>query len=137
MVPIDVIKTVVDINIECFTSDDTYSDIDYVKSLLKRNCGLLTVSLEGEIVGYILYAEYPTHMESLRRALTRKARGKGLGMKLTKKLIAVANRKKKDIFTYVSKSNLPSLNSNLRCGYLIDAYGDKDFVYITHKYRGK
>lgn len=129
------LQAAIDINKECFTSDDTYSDYNYVKALLNGNVRLLTISHKGEVVGYMLYSIHATHLESLRRGLTKKARGKGLGMKITRKLIAVANKMEKDIFTYVAKSNMPSLNSNVRCGYTIEQIGE-DWIYIRHKYRG-
>jgi len=123
------LEKIVKINKECFTSDDYYSSIENIKGY-----PYLTVKLDGELVGYIIYNEYEGHLESLRRALTAKARGKGLGIKLTKKLITIANKKGKSVYTYVSKTNLPSLNSNLKCGYRIEDISE-DWVYI--RYKGK
>lgn len=123
------------INVECFTSDDGYSDPDYVHSqILNGRLHYITVG-KGRILGYILYRVFATHIESIRRALTRDARGRGLGVLLSKKLIIVAKRKRLEIFTYVSKVNLPSLNSNFKVGYKITDIG-ADWVYIRYTPKG-
>lgn len=123
------LEKITKINKECFTSDDYYSSIENIKGF-----PYIIVKMDGKMVGYIIYHEFEGHIESLRRALTKKARGKGLGIRLTKKLIAIANKKGKSIYTYVSKTNLPSLNSNLKCGYRIEDIGE-DWVYIRYKGR--
>ena len=123
------------INAECFTSDDGYSDPEYVYSqILNGHLHYKTVG-KGKIFGYILYRIFPTHIESIRRALTRSARGKGLGVLLSRKLIAVAKKRRMTIFTYVSKVNLPSLNSNFKVGYKITDIGC-DWVYIQYTPKG-
>lgn len=132
MVPLATLMRVANINRECFLSDDYYSYPNNLRKTLQGGADLIIVRHNRDIVGYILYKEYDTHIESLRRALTKEARGKGYGLKLTKKLIKVAHQLGKDIYTYVSKTNLPSLNSNLKCGYRIEDIS-KDWVYIRYK----
>jgi len=120
------------INAECFTSDDPYSHLDYLKTLKRNhNIGFITVKVCNKIVGYIIYKIYENHIESLRRALTKNSRGQGLGLKLSKRLIRIAKIHKKDIYTYVSKTNLPSLNSNFKVGYRVTDISD-DWVYIRY-----
>lgn len=122
------------INKECFTSDDFYSSVDNLQNLVKNGAKILVVKDGDLFAGYIIYNEFENHLESLRRALTKAARGKGLGVKLARKLISIANSKEKDIYTYVAKTNLPSLNSNIKCGYRVENI-DEDWVYI--RYKGK
>lgn len=127
-----IINQIILINKECFLTDDYYSDSsnhtgDEFEYLVEKD--------GGEVVGYIIFKEFPTHIESLRRALTKEARGLGLGVKLTKRLIRTAKLRQKDIYTYVSKTNLPSLNSNIKCGYRIYDFG-KDWVYLRYKVNG-
>ena len=121
------------INTECFLSDDPYSDITRLRRLdADPKAGFLTVTDCGVIVGYIIYYEYDNHIESLRRALTKEYRGQGLGIRLSKRLTSLARHKGKDIYTYVAKTNLASLNSNLKVGYRVDNIGE-DWVYIRYK----
>lgn len=123
------------INAECFTSDDPYSSPECLKNFLTQNdVGVAYIRHERQVVGFILYSEFNTHIESLRRAVTKKHRGLGNGLKLSKRLIALANKKGKDIYTYVAKTNLISLNSNLKVGYKIENIG-KDWVYIRYNRR--
>jgi RimJ/RimL family protein N-acetyltransferase len=122
------------INKECFTSDDYYSNIDNLTSLVMQGAKILVVRDKGKFAGYIIYTEFENHLESLRRALTKSARGKGLGVRLARKLIKIADEQGKDIYTYVAKTNLPSLNSNIKCGYRVENI-DEDWVYI--RYKGK
>ena len=125
-----VIDQICAINQECFTSDDPYSSVGYAQQFSR-----LVVKVEGKVVGYILYQVLPTHIESLRRAVTKEYRGIGIGSQLTKRLTKIADKQGKDIFTYVSKSNLASLNSNFKCGYRITDIA-ADWVYITYKHKG-
>ena len=127
------LEQVAAINRECFTSDDYYSSVSNLEYVVAQGGKFILVNnIFGELAGYIIYHEFKTHIESLRRALTAKERGKGQGVKLTKKLIAVANKKGKSIYTYVAKTNLPSLNSNIKCGYRVENI-DANFVYIRYK----
>ena len=117
------------INRECFLSDDPYSSVAAYKD---SDIEWIVEKDNGAVIGFILFREFPTHIESLRRALTKEYRGAGLGVKLTKRLIRIAKLRGKDIYTYISKTNLPSLNSNLKCGYRIYDIG-KDWVYVRYK----
>lgn len=128
-----IIHQVAEINTMCFMSDDPYSTYTTLKIYLKQEgVGLLTMRDEDGVYGYIIYTEFKTHIESNRRAVVREYRGKGRGIELAKRLIKLAKQKGKDIYTYVSKTNLPSLNSNLKVGYRIEEIG-KDWVYIRYK----
>jgi len=121
------------INRECFTSDDPYSDLVYLKcALWSDNFNIVTTSIDKKVVGYIIYHDCGSHIESIRRAVTKEARGEGIGIKLSKRLTSIARKANKEIFTYVAKSNLPSLNSNLKVGYRIVEIG-ADWVYLRYK----
>lgn len=126
------LEQIAKINAECFTSDDSYSSLEYLEYLKEKGAKFITCYDKDKLVGYIIYQELDTHIESLRRALTKEARGKGFGVALTKRLIAVAKKTNKEIYTYVSKTNLPSLNSNFKCGYRVTDIGEH-WVYIKYK----
>lgn len=126
------LNRIAEINREAFLNDDSYSDVEYLREC--RYLEYVTVRQDGKIVGYIMFQELDGHIESLRRAISRTYRGKGLGTKLSKKLTRIADKREKDIYTYVSKSNLPSLNSNFKVGYRIYEIS-KDWVYIMYKAR--
>lgn len=126
------LEQIVLINSECFTSDDPYSDLETLKYLVKLgDIKYFTLKRNNKVIGYLLYKVYETHLESIRRALTREERSKGLGLKLTKKLIRISHKLNKSIYTYVSKTNLASLNSNLKLGYKITDISDS-WVYIRY-----
>lgn len=126
------LNEIAEINKECFLSDDYYSD---EKNLKKSGYEFIVEKEGNKIIGFIIFHELDGHIESLRRAVTKKYRGKGVGLKLAKRLIRIANKRKKDIYTYVSKTNLPSLNSNIKCGYRIYDIGD-NWVYLRYKHNG-
>jgi ribosomal protein S18 acetylase RimI-like enzyme len=129
---VSIVSEVARINRECFTNDDPFSSEKYLASMIKLGVELATIKQDGKIVGFIIFQDLGTHIESLRRALTKHARGKGQGVKLTKRLIAIAKKRGLGIYTYVAKTNLPSLNSNLKCGYRIENISE-DWVYIRYK----
>ena len=126
------IKRVAEMNSECISFEDTYSDYDWLLSQVrKQNLAIILARVDGEISGYLIYRVCSEHIESVRRGVSGKFRRRGVGTKLSKKLIAVSTRLKKPIYTYVSKSNLKSLNGNLKVGYLID-WIDPEWVYIKY-----
>ena len=120
---------IAEINAECFTSDDKYSSVQFLQD---SDFEYKTVWADGIIVGYIIYRVFPTHIESLRRAVTNNYRCEGYGLKLSKALTRISNKTGKSIYTYVSKTNMPSLNSNIKVGYRIEGI-DEHWVYIRYK----
>jgi ribosomal protein S18 acetylase RimI-like enzyme len=126
------LERIAEINAECFTSDDDYSDADYLADLIEADCGYHVVKSDGEIVGYILFRAHNTHLETLRLAVTKDYQRMGYGTRLNKALIRTARKMGKPIKTYISKSNVISINAHIKVGYRIDLI-DKDWVYIYHK----
>lgn len=130
-----IVQQIAQINCECFGIDDYYSNVPALFSFLSQEgVGIFTTRHYDKISGYLLYTNFGTHIESIRRAVTKGHRSRGLGIKLSKRLIKLAKHKNKNIHTYVSKTNLVSLNTNLKVGYRITNIC-KDYVYIMYKIR--
>ena len=127
------IQELAEINTECFLSDDKYSSVANLSYWMNTGeLHAITLRRNRKIIAYILYREYKDHLESVRRGVAASARGAGVGTRISKKLTKLAREKGKDVYTYVSKTNLPSLNSNIKIGwriYMIDA----DWVYLHYK----
>lgn len=125
------LNKIAELNEECFPLEDTdtYCDPDYLE---EADLDYITVYHNRKLVGYLIYRECRLHLESVRRGVKEEYRGLGLGKRLAKKFIKVAEEKNKDIYTYVAKHNLASLNSNIRCGYIIDAI-QGEWVFIKYK----
>jgi len=130
MPPKQLLVRVAELNAECIGFDDNYSDPEYLAA--RVNLKYFTAKVDGEVVGYLIYRVLPTHLESVRRGITRAQRRKGLGTRLSKRLLTVANTEGKPIYTYVSKSNLASLNGNLRLGYLVRNI-DEHWVRLVYR----
>jgi ribosomal protein S18 acetylase RimI-like enzyme len=127
------IRRIAVLNSECISFDDPYSDYRHLRSLLDHGQldYLTTRDKKRRIVGYLIYRILPTHLESIRRGVTKKARREGYGTLLSRQLIGIATQLGVPIYTYVSKSNLPSLNGNLRVGYRITDISEH-WVYLEY-----
>lgn len=128
----DVLVEITEINAERFGSDDVYSDEDAVLRLITLEEGGYFLAKDGdEIVGYLLYKMHGDHISCERRAVTKSAKRKGFGVKLTKMAIKKAKEMGVDFKTYCSVNNMASLNSNIKCGCKVTHVGT-EWVYLKY-----
>lgn len=124
---------VTEINAEHFGNDDAYSDVGNVLKLIHFDQGgYLVEYLDGQVAGYLLYDVKGDKLSCVRRGVTRSAKRKGLGLKLTKRAIKLSIELDKVYKTYCSVNNMPSLNSNIKCGLVVTRI-DEDWVYLETK----
>ena len=129
----EIMEAVCRINAEHFGSDDAYSDLGEVLKLIRFDGGGYFVEKrEGQIVAFMIYQITGDHMDCVRRGVTQSAKRQGLGVKLTKKAIRLSNKLNKVYKTYCAVDNLPSLNSNIKCGCRI-TFIDENWVYLEKK----
>lgn len=120
-------------NALCFKgSDDYYSCSEHLKKCVDDRMHIFTVKHYGEIAGYIMCNEYDKHLEIIRRGVLKQFRRLGLGIRLAKKTMKLSNDLGKNIYTYVGTNNIPSLNSNIKCGYTIRFIQDC-WVHIVYR----
>lgn len=114
----DDIKGIVHVNQERFGESDEYSDSDFLlRTLTFDNVGYFTEVRRNKVIGYIIYKIHEDDTISCeRRAVTGYFDGRGIGSKLTRKVLQLADEKGLTYTTYCSIYNLPSINSNLKVG---------------------
>lgn len=110
-----------------FGESDHYARVENVKECSGHI--VLRGAETGAIEGYLIYEDDGRILHGVRSGLIRSERGKGLSLKLYKKMIAFAKRSKKPYQTYTSKDNLHSINSHVRAGMRIVRISD--FVYMS------
>ena len=129
----EIMDAVCSINAEHFGNDDAYSDLGEVLKLIRFDGGGYFVEKrDGKIVAFMIYQVIGDHMDCVRRGVTRSAQRQGLGVKLTKKALRLANKLGKTYKTYCSVENMPSLNSNIKCGLRV-TFIDDSWVYLERK----
>lgn len=113
-------RLIAKLNAECFGTDDWYSDPENVRVYLSHSKnGYLLTRHHGVVVGYFLYEEYQHHFECKRRGVLKIARGKRIGIRLTRRMMQVAKAAGKSYWTYAAVDNLPSINSSIRAGLTV------------------
>lgn len=74
----------------------------------------------GEIVAYVVFEQTEEGLMGRRSGVLRRMRRKGLGIKLYRRMRALARRRGTAYKTYVTSENVASLNAHLRAGMLVE-----------------
>ena len=113
-----------------FGIDDEYAEKEKILSdnsleiLIERN-------KKKEIVAYLIFLEYTTHIEGIRSGVFRDYRGQGLSKKLYKRLMRIAKLRKKPYKTYTHYTNIKSINAHISAGMrLYHADAKQGWVYL-------
>lgn len=74
---------------------------------------------DGEIAGFLLYWQYDDCLEGLRSGVLPKYQGKGVGKKLYKRMMRLADKLQLPYWTYSSAYNYASVNAHVQAGMRI------------------
>lgn len=127
-------------NIHGFGIEDYYSKAENISDLLtsygEDESGIIPVNVKGELAGFVLWYIENDTINICRRAVYKKYRGLGLGIKLTKDTIKTGKLLGVPFATYAANWNLASINSSIKCGCFITKIGN-DFTSLSTKKRDK
>lgn len=84
---------------------------------------------EGVIIAYLLYEDDGKALHGQRSGVQSAWRGKGLGMKLYKRMVKMAKRRGRTYQTYTGLNNVTSVNAHVRAGMRVTRISD--FVYMS------
>jgi len=135
-----VLEQIAVLNKVCFGADDWYSDYENLKKYNKYNQFNYTYTKgdKGEVVGYLLYWCYVDCIEGLRSGVSPDYQGRGLGKKLFKKAMKLADKLKLPYWTYSSAYNYKSVSSHVRAGMKIKKVReDEEGLWIDLVYNPK
>jgi GNAT superfamily N-acetyltransferase len=90
-------EEICELNKSLFGKDCYYSNINNYTKEIKY----ITAVKDGIVIGYLIYVEYEDNISSERFGTHPEYRGQGIGKKLLKKIIKMANTKGKKFKTYV------------------------------------
>ena len=111
-------KQLAKLNALCFGDDDELSSEQAMLEFdTTPHHGSFIEMEKGKILGYVLH--YITCEDTItiyRRGVSQAARGLGLGMKLTTRVISYGLHEGYPFWTYAHKTNLASINSSIKCG---------------------
>jgi len=119
-------KKLAQLNAACFGKGDEMSKAEKIQEFDNfKHHGIEKEIVKGEIVGYVLwYITHDNYITIYRRGVSKTARGLGLGVKLTDKVIAKGKEHGVDFWTYAARNNLPSINSSIKAGCKIHKIND-------------
>ena len=80
----------------------------------------------GEIISFVLVEENETYLRGKRSGVLRRCRGKGLGVKMFKRMSQLAKKRGKEYKTYSSLTNVRSLNAHFAAGMTIEKVDPPD-----------
>jgi len=112
-------KKLSQLNKECFGSKDEMNSIEKLQEWnTEQHHGIITEQDKaGNFLGYVLwYITNDGYITIYRRGVAKSARGLGLGIKLTRRVIAEGINQGLHFWTYAHKTNLSSINSSIKCG---------------------
>ncbi len=124
------IKTVADIEAECFTTPETESS---VRSVIENSVyEAFVAEVDNEIVGHIITMSTVGDMDILSVAVRPVFRKKGIGQKLMENLIAKAYENNiYDVFLEVRKSNIAAISLYEKMGF--EKIGERKNFYDLPK----
>jgi GNAT superfamily N-acetyltransferase len=108
-----------------FGKDDYYAD---PKNIAETK-GLVIRDEDGVIIAYLLYEEDGVGFHGVRSGVVSTERGKGLGVKIYKRMVAKAKKAGVVYDTYCSRDNVASLNSHVKAGMRVTRISD--FVHLS------
>ena len=129
------LKEIAQLNSQCFSFSDTYSTQAAIGTAIQAGLSTMVLKEGEEVVAYLISKDCGEYLEIHRIGVSPSAQGKGYGIKMIKKLLKKADRLEKPVYTYVSRSNLVSINAHMRAGFRIYDIGP-DWVYIQYNVRG-
>lgn len=117
------LEFLVSANKKCFGKDDEFSSPEKFLDWMKGKAGyIITKNSEGKFNGYLFYHYNNRYLEIIRRGSIE--RESGVGKRLTKKAMKIAESLGLTLFTYAHKSNLASINSSVKSGLYITKIND-------------
>lgn len=96
---------------------DWYSDYENIKHF---DYTVLRDDEFGDIEAYMLWTDTGAFIRGLRSGVRSASRGRGLAVKLYRRIGALAKRRGKTYKTYCSLANIPSLNAHFKAGMKIE-----------------
>ena len=127
------------LNREGFGADDAYSSKGVIRDYVEgcpESAGLIVTRIKGDIMGFLMWYINNGAINTGRRAVDKKCRGLGLGVKLTQKVIDLGYKMGYHYDTYCDIWNLASINSNIKCGCFVTKIG-VEWISLSTKRRGK
>lgn len=110
------------LNAKGFTLEDSYSNVLVLTDFLndcKEFGGLFIIYKDKSIIGFLMWQFTGDGIHTVRRYIDQNYRGLGLGSKLTKRVIKLANKWGFKYKTYAAHYNLASINSSIKCGCIV------------------
>jgi predicted GNAT family acetyltransferase len=84
---------------------------------------------DGKVLAYLIYEDDGRALHGQRSGVMSTERGKGLGLKLYKRMVKLAKKKGRAYQTYTSLNNVTSVNAHVRAGMRVTRISD--FVYMS------
>ena len=108
---------------------DWYSDYENIKTF---DYTLTRDSEFDDIEAYILWTDTGEFIRGLRSGVRVASRGRGLGVKMYRRMAALARRRGKKYKTYCALTNLPSLNAHMKSGMKIEKVVEYEGLTAIH-----
>ena len=109
-----------------FGEEDRYSEVETLQCYCKA---IVEYNDEGGIIGYVVYEEDDSGFHGMRSGVHSQHRGKGLGVKMYKRMVQMAKKAGKPYMTYCHYKNMASLNAHVRAGMRVTRISDA--VYMS------
>lgn len=125
-----IVKQLAALNRGCFGAEDSYSDSAFLQSFLDDG-GEYVVKKDGsDVLGYYLFKESHDKIEGVRLGVAKAARGRGLGLRLVRRVMRAAKARGKVFETYTSTDNTTSFNLHVAAGARLKRV-EGGWLYIT------